>query len=235
MKAELEELLHRPDLWRGANYASPARPALATCFAELDAVLPGGGWPQGALTEILCGGTGIGELRLVLPALARLTQAGRQVLWVEPPLLPYAPALAAAGVKLPHLWLVRTERPAEALWAAEQGLRSGGCGAVLLWPNQLIFRDLRRLQLAAEQSGHWAVTYRPAEASRSPSPAPLRLSVEAAKARLLIRILKRRGGTVSGPVLLDVGGPGRRDHPSDEAAVGPRPLAGPLRHSPCLT
>jgi hypothetical protein len=214
----LEELLQRPKLWRGADCALPARPGLPTSFAGLDAALPGGGWPQGALTEILCGGAGIGELSLVLPALARLTQQGRQVLWVTPPFLPYAPAL----------------RPAEALWAAEQALRSGICGAVFLWPNQPSFRELRRLQLAAETGGHWAVVYRPAEASGSASPAPLRLSVEAAKNRLLVRILKRRGGSVAGPVLLDIG---RLDRPGGSLsdAAGVWPLVERSRRSPCLT
>ena len=57
--------------------------------------MPGGGWPTGARTEILSGRAGIGELQLVLPALAALSWAGKRVVWLAPPHLPYAPALAA--------------------------------------------------------------------------------------------------------------------------------------------
>ncbi len=73
--AALEDLLQQARIWRGTapGWAAPTVP---TGFANLDAELPGGGWPSGALTEILGSCEGIGELGLLLPALARLTSAG---------------------------------------------------------------------------------------------------------------------------------------------------------------
>ena len=40
-------------LWRGDEFGAPAASVLPTGFARLDAELPGGGWPCGALTELL--------------------------------------------------------------------------------------------------------------------------------------------------------------------------------------
>lgn len=132
----LESLLQRADIWRGG--LAPPMSSLPSGFAELDALLPGGGWPQGTLMEILIPRAGVGELRLLLPALARLSQGDRWVVFVAPPYIPYAPALAAASLDLSRVLLVhpRGERGAHAdtLWAVEQALRAGSVSAVLAWP-----------------------------------------------------------------------------------------------------
>src|SRR4026209_298000 len=79
----LEEVLRHPRVWRGHCLAG-AVPGVPTGFPTPDAGPPGGGWPAGALTELLVSAKGIGELGLLLPALARLTCAGEQVGWVGP-------------------------------------------------------------------------------------------------------------------------------------------------------
>ena len=144
-----------PNLWRGSDFAQVATPSVPTGFAELDVHLPGGGWPTGVLTEIHVERPGIGELQLVMPAVARLTQADRWQVMIAPPYLPYAPALAAHGVKLSRLMLIRPPTLAEQLWACEQALQSEGCGVVMLWLDQTSERlnenALRRLQLNAER------------------------------------------------------------------------------------
>src|SRR5512142_2015674 len=122
MNPALSRLLSHPALWRGGDCA-PEPASVATGFSALDAVLPGGGWPRGALTEVLLEREGIGELRLTLPALVRLQAEGRSVVWVSPPHRPYAPALAAAGLDLARLVVVRGCTAAESLWAYEQALR----------------------------------------------------------------------------------------------------------------
>ena len=114
----LDHLLQRADLWRGGA-TSPAVSGIPTGFAELDALFPGGGWPRGALTEILMPREGIGALTLVLPTLARLSRENRWLAWVAPPYLPYAPALAAAGVDLSRVLLVHPRSNADGLWAVE--------------------------------------------------------------------------------------------------------------------
>ena len=97
MAAPLEDILRQHPVWRGGAPAAFS-PVLSTTYPDLDRALPGGGWPTGVLTELLCNHEGIGELTLALPALAALTWAGKRVVWLAPPHLPYAPALAAAGL-----------------------------------------------------------------------------------------------------------------------------------------
>ncbi|MCL6507977.1 MAG: translesion DNA synthesis-associated protein ImuA [Bryobacteraceae bacterium] len=195
-------VLQHPAVWRGGELARVASPSVPSGFPELDAQLPGGGWPAGALTEIHSDGPGMGELQLTMPAAARLAQSGRWLVLVAPPHLPYAPALAARGVRLARLLLVRAASAEENLWAFEQALRARGCGAVLGWGDFAPERALRRLQLAAESTGALAFLFRFARAIPA-SPAALRLHVGRSGGRKVVRILKRRGGGVPAPIVLD--------------------------------
>jgi len=215
----MDALPQHPALWRGGRLAQPALPGIATGFAALDAVLPGGGWPQDGLTELLPAGTGIGELSLVAPALARLSQQDeRWLVWIaapNSPRLPYAPALAAAGIRLPRLILVRPRSAKEALWAAKQALTSKSASAVLAWLDKAAATDLRRLQLAAAGAESLALIFRPPAAGGEASPAVLRLRLEApALRRLAVRVLKRRGGPLGQPLHLDLAAAGH-DHALD--------------------
>lgn len=176
----------------------------STGYPLLDRELPGGGWPTGALTEILGGREGIGELQLVLPALAALSWAGKRVVWLAPPHLPYAPALAAAGVDLAHLAVVRAPGRRDALWAAEQVLRAGSCHALLAWFRKAGYDELRRLAVAAEASPAWVALFRPREAAAESSPACLRIALEPEGDALSARILKRRGAPAAAPLHLPV-------------------------------
>src|SRR5687768_9807253 len=187
--AALEEILQRHPVWLGgALKLQTAR--ISTGYDLLDQQLPGGGWPTGALTEILSGQHGIGELQLVLPAVAALTWAGKRVVWLAPPYLPYAPALAAAGVNLEHLAVVRAPGRRDALWAAEQALRAGCCHALLGWFRKAAYDDLRRLAVAAEASSAWVALFRPLQAAAESSPACLRLALESDGEGLAVKILK---------------------------------------------
>ena len=197
----LEDLLQRADLWRGG--AAPPVAGLPTGFAELDAQLPGGGWPVGALSEILIDRSGIGELQLLMPLLARLTHENRWLAFIAPPYIPYAPALTRAGVNLAHVLVVHARDGSEALWATEQALRAGTCGAVLAWPATADMQRLRRLQLAAETGHALGVLFRPASVAAESSPAALRLKLDPAPQGLAVHILKRRGGWPTGPIILE--------------------------------
>jgi len=198
----LESVLQHPGIWRGNQRAQTAEDALPTGFAELNALLPGGGWPCGALTEVLLSRQGIGELRLITPALARLSEADGWLAWVAPPYVPYAAALAAAGIDLKRLVVAKPPSEADAWWTAEQALRSGACGALLAWLRAADERRMRRLQLAAETGHTWGVLFRHARAAQDRSPAALRLLLEPVTDGLAVTILKRRGGPVSKPVFV---------------------------------
>jgi len=189
-------------VWRGDRLADTV-PGLPTGYPTLDAALPGGGWPAGALSELLVPRTGAGELGLLLPLLAQVPPR-RWSACIAPPGQPYAPALAAAGVALERLLLVDADTPAHARWAARQALESRSCHVVLLWLAEADMGALRRLQLAAEQSGTPLILIRPADCAGQPSPAVLRLALTARDGGVELRILKRRGPQPAGPLAIDL-------------------------------
>ncbi len=201
MSSSLDKLLENPRVWRG-SHAPRRRGGLPSGYPELDRHLPGGGWPPGALTEILTEQYGIGELRLLMPALARLSSEEEQqghgepgwIAWVAPPFQPYPPALQQCGIDLSRMLIVRPASAGEILWSAEQALSSGTCAAVLFWPEHLDDQASRRLQLAAEKGHSWAVAFRPLAARRQPSAAALRIELHGNGQGTRIHIVKSRGG-----------------------------------------
>ena len=197
----LAEILERHPVWRGGSLAQ-AMAALPTGFAALDAELPGGGWPRQGLAELLCDQPGIGELALILPGVAALTRAGQRAVWVAPPYVPYAPALAAAGADLVHLLIVKPASRRDALWAAEQALRSGSCHALVAWLARPRYAELQRLAVAAEASHAAALLFRPLAAAQESSPACLRLALEPAGTEIEVRIVKRRGAPAASALRL---------------------------------
>ncbi|MDB6164045.1 MAG: cell division inhibitor SulA [Xanthomonadaceae bacterium] len=187
----LDALLSDPRVWRGQPTTALPMPTQPTGHAALDAALPWGGWPEAALTELLLPADGLGELRLLLPTLARLTQSGHDIAIVAPPYLPYPAGWRQAGVDFAHVHLVDASAR-DALWASEQCLRAGCLSAVLCWPQQADDRALRRLQVAADTGRVMGFAFRDARAARNPSPAALRIAIDSTPPQL--RVLKCRGG-----------------------------------------
>jgi protein ImuA len=209
---ELARLLEHPAIWRGRSAARRVE-VLPTGYVALDACLPGGGWPRTGLIEILVPRFGVGEIHLLLPALAALTRrpAARWCVWVAPPLEPYAPALIAHGAAIERMLVVRPNgqrgnpqqgRPPagrsvvpEELWAFEQTLGSGASDIALAWAARSPRpRGIRRLHLAAERGKTLGVLFRPHSASLQSSAAILRVAVEARGAGARVTLLKSRGG-----------------------------------------
>ncbi|NJD25546.1 MAG: translesion DNA synthesis-associated protein ImuA [Betaproteobacteria bacterium] len=220
----LDAVLARGDVWRGDALAALPGAAISSGYPELDAELPGGGWPRGCLTEFLVDRDGLGEISLLLPALARLSGEGGWLALVAPPWLPHAPAWAAAGLVPERLLVVRAGR--HAAWCLEQLLACGGFAGVLAWPGADIdARALRRLQVAAEGRPVFAGLWRSTATGTAPSPAPLRVALAADATGLSVRLLKRRGRPASRTLRLGVPRPGRNSRvvagPSfAEAAAG---------------
>lgn len=185
----LEGLLSAQTVWHAGRARQLPSGGESTGHDALDALLPQGGWPRRALTELLLPADGVGELSLLLPTLARLTAAGGMVAVVAPPYLPYAPAWQAARVDLSLLEIVDAA-PRDALWAFEQCLRSGACSAVLGWPLGADPQVLRRLQVAADQGQCLGFVLRDRKHAANPSPAALRIE----HADGAWRVRKCRGG-----------------------------------------
>ena len=190
-------------LWRGSELGQAGAAAWATGFEVLDRELPGGGWPGGALTELLQPQPAVLEWRLLGPALAAQGGHGRRVVLVNPPRPPHAPGLLQAGLDARQLVWVQADSPAQQLWCTEQLLRSAEA-VVLAWLPQARPEQLRRLQLHAQGSPWPAFVCRPAAARHEPSAAPLRLLAApgATPWTLKVSILKRRGPAHEGEIEL---------------------------------
>ncbi|MGB0722313.1 MAG: translesion DNA synthesis-associated protein ImuA [Gammaproteobacteria bacterium] len=201
MSAVLDDVLARPDVWRGQAVLPAVDQTVSTGFGDLDRQI--GGWPRGALTEVLVDGEGLGELSLLMPALAQLSEQSRWIAWVAPPYVPYAPELVRRGVDPSRVLIVRPKTPEDTLWALEQALRSGTCSAVLAWPGLLDERALRRLQVAAGSGDCWGIVFQSGRAIRRASPAALRLRLQPRERGVTLDIIKcRRHG--SGQLALDL-------------------------------
>lgn len=204
----LDALLSRQDVWRAGRAPIAVPRGEPTGHDELDALLPQSGWPCDALTELLLPCDGVGEIALLLPTLARLTQAGGIVALVAPPYVPYAPAWQAASVDLRQLQVVEADARG-ALWAFEQCLRSGACAAVLGWPSQADAQALRRLQVAAASGECLGFAFRDRRHAANPSPAALRLEcVRGHACEGAWHVRKCRGGNAPAQAFVPVGAVG---------------------------
>ncbi len=221
-----------PHLWRGDEWIAAGTQAdcTTTGFPALDRELPGQGWPRGQLIELLADHPGIGELSLLLPALAAATRTGHSCVWVLPcqegsaahasagagqrdaasTALPYAPALLEAGIDLAQNIFVRPLTPRESCWALEQSLRTAHLGVLLGWlpegstGDDADFRFLRRLHLLAQRHRALVFVLRSTRRAHAPSPAALRLQLHHDGGQLQLRLLKRRGRPLLEPVALQV-------------------------------
>ncbi|WP_185970018.1 hypothetical protein [Tepidimonas alkaliphilus] len=195
-----------PQVWRASELAASVQSTTPTGWTALDAQLPGGGWPLGAVVELQAA---VPPWRLLLPALQQACRHG-QVALVALPLVPNAAAWAAHGLPLSRLWCVHPCDAREALWCAEQLLT---CPEVALcWlhveePPPLAWTQrLQQAAAAARCAGargdgaDWpaplVVLSRPDDSARpdGASAAPLRLRVRVeGPATLVVQVRKRRG------------------------------------------
>jgi cell division inhibitor SulA len=224
-----------PLLWRGKQVSHRIH-TLSTGHAALDEVLPGNGWPVGAATELVNDTAGCGELSLLLPVLAQLSQQNHSIAMIDPPWIPYPSALHGRGLALDKLLLIRTQNRSESLWACEQVVRGIPGGAMLAWPETLSFGELRRLQLAAKTTRQTVFLFRDRKAANTSSPATLRLQLTADDGDLQIRVLKCRGQRPSSgvrirrpqlfqtpkPSLTSSDGAGKRTSPPSENPLNTR-------------
>ncbi|GGA88138.1 hypothetical protein GCM10011369_32820 [Neiella marina] len=206
----LQSLLNAGRLWRATNHQR-VQQVLSSGIATLDQLLLGG-WPKGQATELLYDGQGLGELRLLLPTLAQLSQqqiaSSQWQLWLAPPFVPYPPALHDAGLNVSQQLLVQSNDVKQQLWAAEQALQSGSCSAVMAWLDStqpLASKDIRRLQVAAEQGQSQLWLMRPSNVAAQSSPAACRLKLSAIdEQQIQVHCIKRRGGWAPQPMPIQV-------------------------------
>ena len=174
----LTQLLNQSNiLWR-ASHTDYQSSIHSTGYLALDKKLYDGGWPQGLLCELIIPHSGAGELQLLTPLLAGLTQSPGYQVWVNPPLLPYAPTLLYHKIDLNKQLLIQHNHIPTLVWATFQALTSQSCSLVLIWlPAKTPAPLLRKLALAVRQSPSYSIMIRNQSALNSPSPARLRLQL----------------------------------------------------------
>jgi protein ImuA len=196
-------------VWRAGELGGASVQTVATGYAALDGVLPGGGWPRGALIELLQPQAGVHEWGLVAPALAALQAQARELtVLVGAPWLPFGPALGARALDMRRLLSIEG-RPGDApslLWATREALQCADVHCVLAWLPDARSAHLRRLQIAAHAHHKLLFVFRPLRAQQESSPAPLRLRLEGVAdeaGRVRVDVFKRRGPPLAAPLLLD--------------------------------
>lgn len=211
--------LSRLGVWRGDDWVQPTESApkvQTTGHVALDAQLPGGGWPVGAMSEILLPSHMHAEWSLVAAGLGQALKSRprQRAVLVAPPLDVFTPALQCEGIADAQLCCVQPQNSgfsasrkssnattdASSIWVSEQALRCRDVCAVLAWLPVSQAPALRRLQLLAAQQRQLLWVFRPEFARTQASPAPLRLWLVPQEKRLRVRVIKRRGPQLDEPV-----------------------------------
>lgn len=176
-------LLTRADAQAGQP--GPGR-AFRTGLDALDALAPGGAFARGAVHELLSapaqgkplfvamllarvaigaadeGAPATGrDLVRQAPTRSSASKSSGALIWSDPDHKLYPPALAAHGIPLERLYLLRAGL-ADQVWAVAECLRCKGVGAVVAAMPRLTRIEARRLQLAAEAGGGAGIFLRPA-------------------------------------------------------------------------
>lgn len=197
MNPTLETLINKRTLWQGRYTPKPENTACSG-YPELDEQLDGGIPQQGVID--LQSDIGIGELRLLLPYLRdRHCQQQRLLVYIAPPIMLNSEMLTAYGIDLSRILVIEPKSENEALWAAEQCLKSGCCHSVLLWHTQLEVHQVKRLQLASQQGASLQVMFRPEQKIAISLPTTLSLQLHSDQAGLAVTIRRRKGGRRSEP------------------------------------
>lgn len=206
----------------------PPRKALA-CPEPLASVLPDGGLPRGAVVELaapsgLAQGCGIAIEACAAAQRESRLRGGDSAwcAWLDPGATLYAPAIAARGVDLERLLVVRPPLDKLARIAVRvasshvfsvvvvdvagvPGAAHVGRGELSAWT-----QVVRRLAIGVEGGDTTVVLLTDARSARSlPLPVAMRIELERpARDRLSVRIAKERYGRVASPRTIAWGRPG---------------------------
>ncbi len=194
----IDALKNKGQIWAGDDWRLARIQSSPSGYTDLDSHLPGGGWPLGAVTELLTQYHGMGELRLLAPYLAKLgRQDQRWQVWINPPYQPHGPGLRHWHLNIEKILVCKASKQADLLWSIEQSMVTGGASVVLAWIDIALDKaQLRRMQLAAEKNNIPVFLLRPAKFKNAASIAALRLFVSANNEQKALRvdILKRKAG-----------------------------------------
>jgi len=213
--AEHAGALAMRDVWRADQLAVSRATTMTSGHSALDLELPNGGWPRSSLVELLVQQNGIGEMQLLKPMLASLSQKQR-VAFIQPPYKPHVMTCRAWNLNERNMLWLRPQSSADALWCTEQFLKNGSFGAVILWQSNVRPEALRRLNLAAQSTDTWFWLVRPMVAAADASPSPLRIALRPALGGITVDIIKRRGPHCESPIFIPLADMPARQLDSDK-------------------
>lgn len=200
-KNSLEQLLRRPDIWRGHSHAFVPQTVIDSGYPELNQALQQG-WPSASMVEV-CQHYHASEWYLFHPAINALMQTSpyAHLALLNPPALPFISGLQHWKIDTQRLLVIQTNSPQEFVTSFCELSQSPACPIVLAWQNQpntkraqnLNYTQLRKLQLSASEQEGLYVLFRDARAQEQSSPASLRLSIQTQRDNLHIHIFKQKG------------------------------------------
>jgi protein ImuA len=205
--------------------------ALRTGLHALDELAPGGAFRQGAVHELLWRRPAPVPTTFALLLAKAAQQSGGAVAWSDPERELYLPPLAAAGIDLRRLLLLRCAKRADQLWALAECMRCRGVSATVASIQNLSQIEARRLQLAAERGGGIGLFMRPYTPGTSAIyAAATRWLVQAAAGddgvqRWRVELLYGHGGRTGQILLLEVDRETRALRASAPLADRPAPPA----------
>lgn len=210
----------------------------STGIEALDAALPGGGFPAGALVEVFERPEGGGASTFACIAARAAARDGGRIAWIDAAGDFYPPAALALGLDADRLLVVRpaTNRSggqADALWAFFQTIRSRAVAASVAALRGLSMPMTRRLQLAAEEGGGVALLLRPEREAAAPSAAAVRLRAAPVPSdpagafsralgprRFAVEMARARGGLAGAAMVVEVDDAGGAVPRVSAASVG---------------
>jgi len=193
--------LHHLNAWERPKAPRQAA-TVPTGIPGLDELLPGGGWPQAGLVEIIIPDDHADAMTLVLPLLAQLGEQERWLGLVSPPCMPRSRILQDTSINPLRMQQVNPHAGRSDMWTMEYMLQDGNYSIVLGWPScdtELVARRLANAALAGNALG---ILFRYESFTRKASATGLRLKLEVNETGKLLYRLNSRGEQNSDAVVL---------------------------------
>ncbi|MGV2986897.1 translesion DNA synthesis-associated protein ImuA [Vibrio sp. E150_011] len=197
----ITELQHKQLIWKGSHPLTASNNHHSTGFSKLDQSL-NGGFPSHGVIDIQSA-TGIGELRLLSPYIATHTEE-RLLVLINPPGYVCAEYLLNQNINPSQVLLIYPTSTADALWAAEQSLKSGASSCVCLWQSDIEIHHAKRLQVASETGQCLQVLFRPMQSHRFSLPVSLGLLLAPHESGLEVTITKQKGDFPRAPFIINM-------------------------------
>lgn len=196
----IKNLQDRQLIWKGLQ-STTLGSTTSTGYPQLDKQLDGG-FPTHGVIEVESQ-QGIGELRLLTPYLAQ-QNSQKLAIFINPPGKICAEFFSNQGVELDNILVIEPQRDLDALWAAEQCLKSGACHSVLLWGADLEIHQTKRLQAASETGKCLQFHFKSTSHNQLSLPVSLSMKLSSHAQGLKVEVTKRKGSWSYGSFILDM-------------------------------